>query len=135
MARQVVIDNENVTLWYDADKQIVGHKVKKFIFGEAFQKFLMTGTDLMRKNHAHKWLSDDRDSPILRKEDTDWSTANWFPQTVSAGWKYWAIVQSVQPMGKMNLEELAAVFAKLGVITSFFTDPQEAEKWLDSQKV
>ncbi len=135
MTRQVAIDNDTVVLWYDPDKKIVGHKIKKFIYGEAFQKFLLSGTELMRKNKAHKWLSDDRSSPVLRKEDTDWSTANWFPKTVEAGWKYWAIVQSVQPIGAINLEQLAATFAKAGVIAKFFTDPVEAEKWLDSQKV
>ncbi len=127
-----VLDNDYCTMWYYPDTKIVHDKVKKFIYGENFYKMLLAGTDLIVKNHATKWLSDDRGIPVLRKEDTDWSAANWLPQTVKAGWKYWAIMVPEQPIGKMNMEELAKFYGTLGIVARFFSDIDEAFKWLES---
>jgi hypothetical protein len=132
MAKITVMDNEYCTLWYYPDKKIVHHKVKKFIFGQTFYNMLLAGTDLIIKNHATKWLSDDVGVPVLKQEDMDWGAANWFPQTVKGGWKYWAIMVPDQPMGKMNLEALAAMYGKMGVTARFFKSFDEAMKWLES---
>ncbi len=129
-----VMDNDFCTMWYYPDKKIVHHKIHKYIFGETFHKMLLAGTEMFQKNHATKWLSDDRGVPVLRKEDMDWGAVNWFPQTVKAGWKYWAIMVPEQPVGKMNLEDLAAKYGKAGVTARFFTDLDEAFKWLESCK-
>ncbi len=134
MPRETVIDNEYCTMWYYPEEKIVAHQIKKFIFGEAFQKFLLTGTDLMGKHRAQKWLSDDRYSPVLRKQDIDWGAVNWFPQTKKNGWKWWAIVQPVKAIGAMNMEELIEMYGKQGIIAKVFTDVDEAFKWLKAQK-
>lgn len=133
MAMKVVIENDCATLWYDPDKKIVAHKIRKFFFGEPFYQLLLTGTELMRKNKAHKWLSDDSQMPVLSQEDTDWGRVNWFPQTVKAGWKYWAIVKPVQVIGEMSINRLVAEYSKAGITARIFTDYDEALKWLESQ--
>jgi len=133
MLKETVIDNEYVALWYYSDKKIVHHRIKKFIFGETFHEFLLAGTELLRKNKAKKWLSDDLDCPVLRKEDTEWGDANWFPQTAKAGWKYWAIVRPKKILGQMSIEKLVEKYSESGIIAKFFTDPDEAMKWLESQ--
>jgi hypothetical protein len=135
MDKEIVVDNEFGTMWFYPGKKIIAHQIKKFIYGESLYNFLLAGTEMMRKNKAHKWLSDDRYSPVLRKEDMEWGVTNWFPQTVQAGWKYWAIVQPIKTVGQMNMEELVKNYSKAGVIAKFFTDPDEALKWLDKQKV
>ncbi len=134
MPRQTVIDNEYATMWYYPDKKIVAHHIKKFIFGQTFYDFLLTGTELLRKNQAHKWLSDDRNSPVLRKEDTDWGAVNWFPQTKAAGWRFWAMVKPVQVIGEMSMRRIVDMYSKQGIITELFSDYDEALKWLESQK-
>jgi hypothetical protein len=133
MPSDIVVDNEFATMWYHPDNKIVHHKIKKFIYGEAFYAFLLSGTDLMKKNHAKKWLSDDRDCPVLRKEDMDWGAQNWFPQTIQAGWKWWAIVTPEKALGQMNLKQLVENYSKAGIIAKFFTSMDEAMKWLESQ--
>ncbi len=133
MAEQTVLDNEFVTLWYNPEKKVVHHHCKKFVYGQSFRDFLLKGTETMQKNHARKWLSDDRNNSLVRKEDMDWGQTNWFPQTLKAGWKYWAIVQPAKAIGQMNMETLVAQYAQAGVVAKFFTDPDEAMKWLDSQ--
>jgi hypothetical protein len=93
---------------------------------------LLAGTEAMRKNGAAKWLSDDRGNSVLSKEDADWGQVNWFPQTVQAGWKYWAIVQPAKVIAQMNMKALAEEYAKAGITARFFSDPDEAMRWLES---
>ena len=90
MQKVTIIDTDLVGLWYYPDKKIVHHKIKQFITGRPFREFLMAGTDLIEKHHAEKWLSDDRDCPVVRPEDIDWGDTHWFPKTAAAWWKYWA---------------------------------------------
>ncbi len=133
MPTQTVIDNPFVTLRYHPEKKIVHHQLHKFIFGKEFREFLLAGTDVMKKNQARKWLSDDRANTVLSKEDADWGQTNWFPQTLAAGWKYWAIVQPEKVLAQAGMERLVAQYSALGVTAKFFTDPDEAMKWLESQ--
>lgn len=133
MAPIVVLDTDSVTLWYHADKKIVHHQVKKYMHGDPFRDFLLKGTETMRKNRAHKWLSDDRKNPVLNQEDLAWAQTGWFPQTLQAGWKYWAIVQPEFAIAKVTMDKLAKQYTDAGVTTKFFHDPDEAMKWLESQ--
>lgn len=132
MTAVVVEDNEYATLWYYPDKKIVHHKFKKFIHGEVFHEFLLKGTVVMKENQATKWLSDDRLNPVLRQDDITWGDKNWFPQTLEAGWKYWAIVQPKSMIATLNMKKLAQVYEKMGLTAQFFIAPEEAMSWLES---
>ena len=133
MSKVTVIDTNLVSLWYYPDTKIVHHQIKQFISGQPFREFLMAGTDLMRKHGADKWLSDDRDCPVVRPEDIDWGDAHWFPETAACGWKYWAIVQPAKAVGQMMIKDLANKYAKHGVTSQWFTDPRDAMWWLESR--
>jgi hypothetical protein len=132
MSKIIIEDNAFATLWYHPEKKIVHHEFHKFFYGDAFHAFLLKGTETMKKNGAKKWLSDDRKYPVLRNEDMTWALANWFPQTVQAGWKYWAIVQPEAIIAKMNMEKVAETYAQAGIIAKHFSTPDEAQKWLES---
>jgi hypothetical protein len=133
MPANLIEQNDFATLWYHPESKIVHHEWHKFIYGDAFRAFLLKGTEIMKKNKANKWLSDDRKNPVLRKEDMDWGMVNWFPQTLQAGWKYWAIVQPEAAIAKMNMKKLVEDYSKAGLIAQFFSSPDEALKWLESQ--
>ncbi len=132
MPKITLYDTEFATMWFHTEKKIVHHKIHKYIYGEEFHKFLMCGTEAMKKYQAHKWLSDDRAVPVVSQEDMDWGRVNWFPQTVLFGWKYWAVVQPAKAIAQMNLESLTKEYSAAGVTAQFFTDPESAMKWLES---
>ena len=71
MPTQTIIDSPFATLWYYPDRKIVHHRIHKFIFGKDFRDLLMAGTEVLRKNQAAKWLSDDRSNSVLAKEDVE----------------------------------------------------------------
>ena len=133
MSKILIEKNDFATLWFHPEKKIVHHEFHKFIYGDVFRAFLMKGTETMKKNAANKWLSDDRNNPVLRNEDSEWGQKNWFPQTLQAGWKYWAIVQPAGVIGKLSLNKAVEIFAQAGIMAKYFTDPDEALKWLENQ--
>ena len=128
-----IIHNPCVTLWYHPDKKIVHHQIHKFISGKEFREFLLAGADVLKKNLARKWLSDDRGNMVLGKADLEWSQTEWAPQCARSGWKYWAIVRPEKVLATVAMESLVSKYAKLGVSAQFFDDPRDALTWLEKQ--
>ena len=132
MSATTVIDNAHVTLWYHPEAKIVHSKIHKFVSGKEFREFLMTGKNVLVKHGARKWLSDDSSNTVIRKEDIDWGNANWFPECVAHGWKYWAIVKP-QVLAQSRMEELVVLFSSHGVTSQFFDNVNDAMRWLERQ--
>ena len=128
-----IYDSPAVTVWYHTDKRIVHHQIRKFVHGKEFQAFLMAGTEALARYQAQKWLSDDRGNTVLSQDDQRWGQAVWFPQTARAGWKYWAIVTPEKVLARLTMEKLTKEYGAAGVTAKFFSDPDEAMKWLESQ--
>lgn len=133
MSPTTVLDNEFATLMYHDDLKVVHHSFKKAIGGEPFRNLLMTGVEVMRKNEAHKWLSDDRGMTApLPEEDTAWSQAEWFPRAKEAGWQFWALVVPPDVKSRINLSEFVFNYSQQGLRVAVFTAPEEAMKWLET---
>ncbi len=126
----VIIDNENATLRYYPGSKIVHHTFHQPTTGESFREIVNTGVELLRKNHASKWLSDDRKNGPLTADDTEWGKVNWFPQALEAGWKYWALVVPPDIKARLNLKEFVEAFSLQGVRIMVFTTPEEGLAWL-----
>jgi hypothetical protein len=133
MPPTVVLENEQITIWYHPETKIVHHQMHQYTHGQAFRDALTAGAEAMKKHRATKWLSDDRKNPVLTADDQKWATDYWQPQVIKAGWKYWAIVQPERLLAKARMDLLAEKFTKLGVEVKMFGDPQEAMKWLTSR--
>jgi hypothetical protein len=136
MSRRIerVLDNPHVTIWYYPDQKIVHHQIHKFLFGEAFRSALTMGADTLIKHGATKWLSDDRNNTAIPAVDVDWGNAVWFPRTLKAGWKYWAIVMPEKTTGKMSMRRLVNRYSKAGVTTELFSSTEEGLAWLEAQR-
>lgn len=132
MSTVTVLENEYASLWYHPEAKVVHHQFHKYIFGDAFRSVLSTGVEVMKKNGAHKWLSDDRNNSAVSKEDAEWGEAVWTPQVIGAGWKYWAVVLPEKVVGQMSLKRFMDDYSLRGVKVQVFSDPDKALKWLES---
>jgi len=130
---EVIHHSEWITVWYHADVKVVHHRFHKAIRGEPFRSALTTGTAVLLKQRASKWLSDDRFVFILPQEDQEWAQTQWFPQTLKAGWKYWAIAKPEKAVVDLFLRRLAANYSAAGVQTELFTTPEAGLQWLASR--
>jgi len=132
MARQTVMDNANITLWFHTDTKIVHHQIHKYTCGEGLREILNKGAEVMEQHKGCKWLSDDRNSGPLPPEDLEWNKVVWIPKVMKAGWKYWALVIPEKAVAQMNMKRFQNEFAQAGVTVQTFTDPEVAMRWLES---
>lgn len=128
-----IIENDSVTLTVYPEKKIVYHEVHGFIQGDSFQELFLKGAQAFKKHRCNKWLSDDRKSTALRKEDLEWAQQNWEPDIIKAGWKYWALILPEAIFGKMNMKELIKRYDSQGIEVQVFTSADEGMKWLESK--
>lgn len=117
-------------MWYHPQNKIVHHKYHKFLKGDVLRNQLSSGIDLLIRNNANKWLSDNRDVGPHTKEDTDWINNHWLPNAIKAGWKYWALVQPESVISQMNLRQLVKSFVDMGVTVQVFSNPEDGFLWL-----
>ena len=133
MGKEVVHESKFMTVWYHNDTKIVHHKFHTFTHGEDLREGLIKGLEIIKKNGAAKWLPDDRENPILKKEDMEWTASVWRPAMINAGWKCWAIVMPEKTAGKMAMNKIIKEYADTGVTVQIFPDPDAALSWLESQ--
>jgi len=130
----IIHQSEWVTVWFHAEVGVVHHCFHKALRGEAFRAALLQGAATLRERGANKWLSDNRLVFILPQEDQEWADTQWFPQTMKAGWKYWAIVRPEKAAADLYMRRLAASRSAAGVKTELFTTPEAGMDWLTSQR-
>ena len=130
LKRVSVYEDEKMALWYYPESKIVHHKMKKLIYGDDFKKLLMTGLDVFLMHGCKKWLSDDRNNPVLMKEDIEWGNKHWQPEVLKAGWKYWAVVKPKDLLSQIPITELIEMYQELDITTKVFDDDVKAYLWL-----
>jgi hypothetical protein len=130
---QIAIDNEFVTLVYHPETAVVHHEFHQLPRSECIRETLTSGCDLMRRNGAAKWLSDDRRVVALTPDDSQWLAAVWYPMAVSAGWKHWAVVRSEKMVGRLSLRQWVERYTGFGLNVRTFDDPEQALEWLEAQ--
>ncbi len=130
MERESILSTPAASLWSYPKLKIVHHEIHKYIFGPELREVLTRGGEVLRANHAHKWLSDDRKNGPLTKEDGQWANDVWRPGVIAAGWNAWAMVQPAMVIGQMNIKQFTDSFAKLGLKVRVFDAPEPAMDWL-----
>jgi hypothetical protein len=133
MTKQTIMDDEFVTLWFHDHTRIIHHQVKQPILGNRLRPALELGYRHLAQCHATKWLSDDRLLGPFSAEVQDWCENHWFPKTLDAGWKYWAIVLPEKILGQMSLHYFKQKYSEQGIVTKLFSNPDDALEWLIEQ--
>ena len=134
MGEKMILENENISVWYHDDLKIIHHKFHKFTSGGILKEALNKELEAMRKYGITKVLSDDKENPIMKKEDMAWTASVWRPAMISAGWKFWAIVLPELIAGQMALKKIISEYAETGVTVQAFTDSNAALEWLKSRQ-
>lgn len=134
MEKTIVLDTEKYTLICYPKEGIIHHIIKQFIYGEDFRTLMTKGADVFIQYNCNKWLSDDRKSPALSKEDIEWGQLYWEKRILEKGWKYWAIVMPNSAAGKLTMKPIIERYASMGVNVNIVETPEEGLEWLKQQK-
>lgn len=132
MPKTTIIDTPFASLYYYPEQRIVQHRFHKELDSAHLREVLNRGVELLRENHACKWLSDNRAINAHSPEDTEWINSQWLPNAVAVGWKFWALVVPDDIMARMNMTEFVNSFYERGIRIMVFVDPTEAMKWLEN---
>ena len=128
----VIRQDEYATLWYHPREKVIHHKIHKFVPAGILQEILTAGAVVVEQDQAMKWLSDDSDNTVVRISDLEWGRKTWGPRVVAAGLKYWGIVPPRQTIGRMQMNQIVAEWATLGLTIRTFADAPAARSWLAS---
>ena len=131
MSKRLVLENEFAHLWFHPEAGVVHSELRKFVWGEAYQQLMNEGLDLLVREGACKWLSENRQSTVYSREDTEWAMNVFMPRAAKNGFKYWAIVPPENVIGQMNMERIASVSKPYGVEARLFGDGPAALNWLE----
>lgn len=130
-----ILENEQITIICYPDSGIIHHVMHKYCHGQVFRDALMAGLEAMKKYKAYKWLSDDRNNPVLHPDDQQWTADVWQKEVLKAGWKVWAIVQPLHSLAKLRMLNLAEVYGTQGLTVQLFDNPDKAMEWIKSVNV
>jgi hypothetical protein len=133
MDKEVILDNEYITVWYYPGKKIVHHQMHKFTYGKTLYDALSAVATILEERGAQKFLADDRENTTLAKDDMNWTATVWRPRVKKAGLKYWAIVLPEKIFGQMVMKRIIEEYADTGVTVQIFSGPDEAMRWLEVQ--
>jgi len=128
-----VLQNEYVTLWWHAPQAIVHHQMHKVPTSAAFRDMLTKGAELLEKQRATKWLSDDTQNTLVRPDDAEWADKEWAPRVIRSGFAHWGIVLPLAAIGKLNMQRFAMEYRKRGVSVHVVDNPETAFTWLKQQ--
>ncbi len=131
--RLTVFEHKRISVWSYPDKGIVHHQIHDYVSGAVFHEALTNGIQAMVDCRGSKWLSDDRKNGALPPSDMEWADKVWFPQTVKAGWKHWAVLPPSVVIGQMNIQRHIKMYKDRGITVQVFTMPEEAMSWLESR--
>ncbi|MDP3449742.1 MAG: hypothetical protein Q8R87_04105 [Anaerolineaceae bacterium] len=136
MNPEIIYASPFATLWYHHESKIIHHMAHEDYGAwesDEFRNMVMLGTRTMAERGAQKWLSDDRFSLSVNKEEFRWGAEHWFPVTIKAGWKHWAIVKPKHVIAQLNMEKTVKDYKAQGINAMFFSDVDEAMQWLEDQ--
>ncbi len=133
MDKELILDNEYMTVWYYPYKKIVHHEFHKFTYGKTLHDALGAVATVLEERGAQNFLADDRENTTISKDDLNWTATFWRPRVKKAGLKYWAIVPPGNIFGQMVMKRIIEEYANTGVTVQTFSDHDEAMKWLEAQ--
>jgi hypothetical protein len=120
-------------MWYYPDKKILHHLIHKYMVSDELRNSMNLGVDILKKNRACKWLSDDRSFSTLPKEDVEWGLNIWAPRALASGWRHWAVVLPKLVIGQLAHKKMAEIYRELGLNVEVFTDTEKGIAWLEEQ--
>jgi hypothetical protein len=125
-----VYRNPAALLYFHPVEKIVHHELLRRPTGTEFRDLLTHGYELLRRNRATKWLSDDRNHTVLTEADEKWAQTEWFTLMQKAGWLYWAVVNPEKAVGQLQMKRNLQFMRVGGVTVANFSTVDEALEWL-----
>lgn len=131
---EVYLENPHVVLFWIESIRAVGGVWRQAPLGAdwnglaTIQECLDVGLKIIREKQANRWITDSRNMAVMAPEAQRWTTENWWPRALDAGFQWLAIVMPKNVIAKMAIDRSLA--PSQGHDTQFFGSLDEAITWL-----
>lgn len=126
-----ILSNDYFDLLFHETEKVVHHIYKPPMDDNHLKELLTRGTSLMRESGAKKWISDNRRLVnTFSPEYADWTMNVWLPDTIDAGWKYWALVVPEEVAASADHIKFVESFYNSGVWVTVWVNVEDAYKWI-----
>ncbi len=95
----------------------------------AFKAAHLDGLRLLSARKSEKWLENRHLVNELSWECHNWARDRWFPEAISLGVRYIAIVLSELPLSSTAIEQISDIL-EMDVSIDYFDEVEDAHKWL-----
>lgn len=128
-----------VRIEWNEEFQCVESEWLSFVFGDPYRETLEASLELHRRKNSSRSLSDMRKASVMVDEDAKWLLENWMPRARAAGIVKFAVIRPASVVSQMQIEQMTRkgggqIAANLGVVTEYFSDLDEARRWLRSDR-
>jgi hypothetical protein len=136
-AAMIYFERPFVRVRWNEESQCVESEWLAFAFGAPYRETLEKSLELHRQKKCPRSLSDLRKASVIVDEDARWVIDNWMPRARAAGILKFAVIRPASVVSQLQLEQMGRkgggqLAATLGVTTQYFTDVDEARRWLTS---
>ena len=126
----LIKETDSFSIEYDVETNSILHTVKSFLVTDEWKDLLTTGHHFFAENKLSKWISDNRDLPVLHNNIDAWFYNDWLPGMIETGWKQWAMVEPTIHPGKLSQKSYLENIANLGIEVRSFEGLEEAREWI-----
>lgn len=126
----LIKETDTFKIEHDLDSDSILHTVKRFLITEEWMDLLLTGQQYFVDNDLSKWISNNRDLPIIHHNIDDWLFHEWLPDMVQEGWEKWALVEPQISEGRKNQQKYQESFQKVGIEVRAFDQLDLAREWI-----
>ena len=126
----LIKETDTYKLEHDVETNSILHTIKRFLVTEEWRDLLSTGQNYFVEKNLSKWISDNRDLPIVHNNIDDWLFNEWLPGMINLGWKKWALIEPEISAGKKNQEKYQESFAQVGIEVQSFKELDQARAWI-----
>lgn len=127
-----VISLKNCKADWEPNGKVLVKTMLGFTTGKEKEDLFLTGYEKVKKENGKKWLSDNRKLKPWSQDDIKWINEVWFVKMMSAGWKYWAIVEPESIVGNMSMKNFIEFYKEKGLEVKIFNTLETALEWLRS---
>lgn len=121
--------DDHITIFKDMDKGWLEVDWTGFQTVESVKSGGMRMLEMLKAGSMSKVMNDNTHVAGTWSEASDWAGQVWFPMMEVAGLRYFAWVYSPSAFSRLSAEK--AVDVKIGnTVVQFFTETEEARKWL-----
>jgi len=126
---QTLLKENYLTVEVDTAKKLMIQTWVGFCNSEQLRDGHKKSFELFSKNKCDKFICNTKDAAVLKKDDTEWATANVTPALVKAGVKSLNFVIPDSAFAKMSLKNLEMAEEKQGnVKVNYYQNIDEAIK-------